>query len=106
MIIEKKSILEKIFSKKSIKNFEEEKNAKNLRAEIYKHIARVSEDNAKLINMRYELLYAEYTKRYHINLSRLAESRRLKTIEYAELCDKEHRSKHVENLYKLAKELF
>lgn len=106
MIISKKNIFEKIFKKNSVKIFEEEKNAKNLRAEIYKHIARASKNDAKLINMRYELLYAEYTKRYHINLSRLAQNRKLKTIEYAEICDKECRSKHVENLYKLTKELF
>lgn len=106
MITGKKNILNKIFYKKNNESFEKEKNAKNIRLMIYKHILMASGGDNKLMGMRYELLYAEYAKRYSINLSSLAKNRNMKTIEFAEISDKETKSNHIEKLYVLAKELF
>ena len=107
MTKDNQNILKKfLLNNKNDENFEEEKNAKDIRRLIYEHISKVSDGDKKLMGMRYELLYAEYTKRFCINLSSLAKNRGIKTIEFAEVSDRETKSKHIEKLYLLAKELF
>ena len=94
-------------SKKDNYNFEDLSNESNKeRAELYKYIYDISKGDAKLMGMRYELLYAEYTKRTKINLPKLAKNRNIKTIQMAEELDKNNNSRHIKKLIDLAKEIF
>lgn len=93
--------------KKENYNFEDLSNESNKeRAELYKYIYDISKGDAKLMGMRYELLYAEYTKRTKINLPKLAKNRNIKTIQMAEELDKNNNSIHIKKLINLAKEIF
>ena len=66
-----KNVIKNIWRKENY-NFEDLSNESNKeRAELYKYIYDISKGDAKLMGMRYELLYAEYTKRTKINLPKL-----------------------------------
>ena len=66
-----KNVIKNILRKENY-NFEDLSNESNKeRAELYKYIYDISKGDAKLMGMRYELLYAEYTKRTKINLPNL-----------------------------------
>ena len=101
-----KNVIKNIWRKENY-NFEDLSNESNKeRAELYKYIYDISKGDAKLIGMRYELLYAEYTKRTKINLPKLAKNRNIKTIQMAEELDKNNNSRHIKKLIDLAKEIF
>lgn len=101
-----KRVIKNIFKKEN-DNFEDLSNESNkCRVELYKYIYDKSDGDAKLIGMRYELLYAEYTKRSSINLPELAKNRNIKTIQMAEELDKNNNSNHIKKLIDLAKEIF
>ena len=58
-----KSVIKNIWRKENY-NFEDLSNKSNKeRTELYKYIYDISNGDAKLMGMRYELLYAEYTKK-------------------------------------------
>ena len=74
-----KNVIKNIWRKQNY-NFEDLSSESNKeRAELYKYIYDISKGDAKLMGMRYELLYAEYTKRTKINLPKLAKNRNIKT---------------------------
>ena len=90
-----KNVIKNILRKENY-NFEDLSNESNKeRAELYKYIYDISKGDAKLMGMRYELLYAEYTKRTKINLPKLAKNRNIKTIQMAEELDKNNNSSNI-----------
>ena len=84
-----KYIIKKIFNKKDLLHFEEEQASNNIiRRKLYEHIHNTSFGNIKLIKLRYEILYTEYSRIKKINLQKLAKNRNIKTIEMAIELDK------------------
>ena len=103
-----KNVIKNILRKENY-NFEDLSNESNKeRAELYKYIYDISKGDAKLMGMRYELLYAEYTKRTKINLPKLAKNRNIKTIQMAEELDKNNNSSNImrRNIFFLFHSLF
>lgn len=102
-----KYIIKKIFNKKDLLHFEEEHASNNIiRRKLYEHIHNTSFGNIKLIKLRYEILYTEYSRIKKINLQKMAKNRNIKTIEMAIELDKNNNTSHINNLYELAKKLF
>ncbi|WP_302279380.1 hypothetical protein [Brachyspira pilosicoli] len=109
MIVKEKGIknyIKKIFKKNTDCFDSEIYSNNNTRKKIYEYIYKVSKGDSKSISLRYELLYTEYSRIKKINLQKLAKNRNIKTIEMALELDKNNNTKHIDNLYKLAKELF
>lgn len=76
------------------------------RARLNNFISSHSKDS-KDIGVKYTKLYEEYSKRYKINLPKLAQrSPSRTTAEYAEYLDTTQKTEHISKLYTLAVELF